>query len=97
LLGIVGGSKKYACWHEAYLLHAHEARCHSVYRRLDDRAHPLTRSRNVIAPNPALLVIGGTIYYLHAAVSFGDLICCHCRLSWCKQDNRDRQGCSQIG
>ena len=20
------------CWHEAYLLHAHEARCHSVYR-----------------------------------------------------------------
>jgi len=32
LLGIVGGSKKYACWHEAYLLHAHEAGCHSVHR-----------------------------------------------------------------
>ena len=32
LLGIVGGSKKYARWHAAYLLHTHEARCHSVHR-----------------------------------------------------------------
>lgn len=66
-------------------------------RRLGDKVQKLTRSRNVIALNPALLVIGGTVYHLHAAVSFGDLICCHCRLSWCKQDDRDWQGCSQIG